>query len=270
MKSQIQELYTLEQLSGGHTLIHRIHPTMKLLTTLVFIITVASFDRYAFGRMTPYIFYPLLLMVISETPYALLMRRFLLALPFCLFAGLSNIIFDRAAAFMINGMTISYGIISFSAIIFKTYLCVMGVLLLVSVTSLAEITKTMRRLRIPYLFVITFEMVYRYIGILSEEAHSMYIAYSLRNTDNRGIKIHDMGSFAGQLLLRSIDRADRIYYAMKCRGYTLRALPENGREIRLRDWIYLFVISVPCIAFRFININVLFNKVLGGFIECSS
>jgi len=58
MKNQISELYALEQLSGGDTCVHRLHPTMKLLTTAVFIITVVSFDRYAFGRLVPYIFYP--------------------------------------------------------------------------------------------------------------------------------------------------------------------------------------------------------------------
>ncbi len=270
MKSKTHELYVLEQLAGGHTWIHRIHPTVKLFTTAVFIITIASFDRYAIGRLIPYIFYPLLLMVISETPYPVLMKRFLLALPFCFFAGISNIIFDRAPAFTICGIAVSYGVISFFTILFRTYLCVMGVLLFVSVTPLAEITLSMRRLRVPYIFVVIFEMTYRYIGILFEEAHSMYIAYSLRSTGSRGIKMRDMGSFAGQLLLRSFDRAERVYHAMKCRGYALQTLPKNGRPAEQKDWLYLFSVCFLCIVFRFTDINASFGKLLGGFFHAQN
>ena len=218
MKNKIQELYALEQLADGNTCVHRLHPTAKLLVTAVYIITVVSFDRYSFGRMVPYVFYPTLMMAFSGTPYAMLLKRFLIAHPFCLFAGIANVIFDRTSAFTMGGMAVSYGIVSLFTILFRVYLCVMAVLILVSVTPLLQIMNSMRRLRMPHIFVIVFEMTYRYIGVLFEEAFSMYAAYSLRSANTKGIKMGDMGGFAGQLLVRSIDRADRVYNAMKCRG----------------------------------------------------
>ena len=264
MRNKIQELYALEQLSGGNSFVHRLHPAMKLLTTVVFIITVVSFDRYAFGRLTPYVFYPTLLMALSETPYSMLLKRFLIALPFCLFAGISNIIFDRTFAFSMGGILVSYGAVSFFVILFKAYLCVMAVLLLVSVTPFAEITNSMRRLKTPYIFVIMFEMTYRYIGVLFEEAYSMYIAYSLRSVHGKGISFRDMGSFVGQLLLRSFDRAERVYNAMKCRGGALRALPPGNRELGSKDLVFFTVTCLMCIALRVINVNALFAKIFGG------
>ncbi|MDR0517532.1 MAG: cobalt ECF transporter T component CbiQ [Fibromonadaceae bacterium] len=241
MKHRIQELNALEQLSGGDTCIHKLHPMAKLLATAFFVITVISFDRYDAQCLVPYIFYPTILMALSETPYSMLLKRFMIAFPFCFFAGISNVIFVPAP----------YGVISFFTIMFRTYLCVMAVLLLVAATPFFEIANSMRTLKIPNIFIVTLEMTYRYVCVLLEEAHSMYIAYSLRNTGSKGIKIKDMGSFAGMLLLRSFDRADRIYNAMKCRGYALHALPQNRKNFMLKDFIFFASVCLFCIWFRF-------------------
>lgn len=264
VKNKIREFYALEQLSSGHTWVHKLHPTIKLLTTAVFVIVSVSFNRYSFGRLIPYIFYPTLLMAFSETPYAMLLKRFFAALPFCLFAGAGNIIFDRAAVLEIGGVTISYGVVSLLTILFKAYLCVMAILLLVSVTPFAEITASMRRLKIPAVFVTLLEMTYRYTSVLFEEAYSMYVAYSLRGGGVKGIAIQNMGSFVGQLLLRSFDRAERVYNAMQCRGYALRSFPQRSRELHRQDWIFGAVTCFLCAAFRLIDANALLIRVFGG------
>lgn len=264
MKNKIQELYTLEQLAGGSTYVHKLHPAVKLLSALFFMITVISFDRYTFGRLIPFIFYPTLLMALAEISYAMLLKRLLIALPFGLFIGVTNIILDRASAFTIGNITVTYGVISFCAILFRTYLCVMTVLILVSVTPLSQITNEMRRFWIPNIFVIMFEMTYRYIGVLLDEAYSMWIAYSLRSVNKKGIEMKDMGSFAGQLLLRSFDRAERVYQAMKCRGYAIHNLSRNNRKLKLNDIIFLSITCLSCLLFRLLDINTLFTKIFGG------
>ena len=266
MKNKIHELYALEQLAAGDTGIHRLHPLVKLLASAVFIVTVVSFDRYALGRLIPYVFYPMLLMAVSETPYAMLLKRFLAALPFCLFAGISSVIFDREIAFTIGGIAVSFGAISLITILFKTWLCVMAVLILVSVTPLAEITGAMRRLRTPNIFIIMFEMTYRYIGVLLNEAYSMGIAYSLRSTAKKGIGMRDMGSFAGQLLIRSFDRAGRVYNAMKCRGYALQNISTNSGKLAFKDIVFFVAVSALCVIFRVVDVNRLSAVILGRFL----
>ncbi|MCL2102108.1 MAG: cobalt ECF transporter T component CbiQ [Fibromonadales bacterium] len=240
MINKIQELNALEQLSGGDTYAHRLNPAAKLLATAVFIITVISFGRHALMLLVPYVFFLTLLMILSETPHLILLKRFLVALPFCFFAGISNVIFEPAP----------YGLISFFTILLRAYLCVMAALLLVSVTPFCEIANSMRRLRVPGVFVAVLEMTYRYISVLLGEAYSMYIAYSLRNAGKKGIRMRDMGSFAGQLLLRSFDRAERVYNAMKCRGYVLNAIPQNRQNFASKDFIFLILVCIFCLAFR--------------------
>jgi len=270
MKNKIHAFYALEQLAAGGTYIHRLHSMAKLLSTAVYIITVVSFNRYALGRLIPYILYPALLAALSGIPYSILFRRFLIALPFCLFAGISNVIFDKTAALEINGIIISGGVISLLVIMFKTYLCVMAVLILVSITPLSELTREMRRLGIPRIFIVMFEMTYRYIGVLISEAYSMSTAYSLRSFAKKGIEMRDMGSFAGQLLIRGFDRADRVYNAMKCKGYTLRYAMQNIRQtsdkFNQKDIIYFFIVLLFCVTLRVIDVNDLYIKIFGSFV----
>jgi cobalt/nickel transport system permease protein len=81
----------------------------------------------------------------------------------------------------------------------------------------------------------------------------------------KGIAMKDMGSFTGQLLLRSFDRAERIYNAMKCRGYALHALPQNGRKIEQKDLIFCFAVCLLCVMARVINVNALFAEIFTRF-----
>ncbi len=194
-------------------------------------------------------------MAFSETPYAALLKRFLVALPFCLLAGAANVILDKAPALIINGAAVSYGVVSLFTILLRVYLCVMAVLVLVAITPFSEIAHSMRRLKIPHIFVIVFEMTYRYIGVLVEEAYSMYIAYTVRSPNAKGIRMRDMGTITGQLLVRSVDRADRVYTAMKCRGYALQPMLKNGKKPKVNDIVFLAVTCLLCVLFRVVNIK---------------
>ncbi|MDR1159056.1 MAG: cobalt ECF transporter T component CbiQ, partial [Syntrophomonadaceae bacterium] len=227
-----------------------------------FIITVVSFDRYAVLRMIPFVFYPAVLMALSETPYFMLFKRFLIALPFCLFAGISNVIFERSTAFAFGDIAVSFGTISLVTLLFRTYLCVMAVLILVATTPVAEITAQLKRVRVPGIFVMLLEMTYRYVGVLLGEADSMYKAYSLRSRNRKGIEMRHMGSFIGQLIIRSFDRAERVYAAMKCRGYSLREFHAQERKFAGRDIVFTVAIFAFCIFFRAVSMDVIINALM--------
>lgn len=251
------EMYALELLSSGDTCIHRLHPLAKLLAAAVFIATVVSFDKYTVARFAPYFFYPLLLMALSRTPHSMLYKRLLLALPFCLFVGVSNLALDRGAALHVGGVPISYGAVSFASILCRAYLCVMAALVLISVTRLRCLANELARLGAPNVLIAMLEVTYRYTGILINEAHSMYIAYSLRAPRRRGIAVSDMGPFVGQLLLKSFDRADRVYGAMKCRGYAISDMKrhrQGPRPFAAKDAAYLALVAGLCVLFRFFDV----------------
>ena len=139
-------------------------------------------------------------------------------------------IFDRAASFYIGGITVCLGVLSLATILIKLYLCVMAALLLIATTPFTELTAQLRRLHVPMIFIMVFEMTFRYISVLFEEVYSMTTAYKLRSGNKKSLDIQHMGSFVGQLLLRGFDRAERVHAAMRCRGYSLNSVPPAKRQ----------------------------------------
>lgn len=264
MRGKLYEIYSLEQLSSGSSGVHALHPLAKMVASLVYIICVVSFDRYALSRLVPYVFYPVILMATAGIPYGMILKRVLLALPFCLFAGLSNLIFDRAAMMRLGDFAISYGMVSFLAIMLRTLLCVSAVLILVAITPFAELTGQLRRLRVPSIIVNLLEMVYRYLGTLLDEASSMNTAYRLRSPRQKGLEMKHMGSFVGQLLLRSFDRAERIYNAMKCRGYPAWEQGFSRKKFKWADVCFLLLACGSSMLFRFADVQGIFVKWLEG------
>jgi len=226
--NRVHELYALESLSGRDTAFHRLHPGAKLFFTAAYILAVVSFGRYDVLGCVPYFLYPAVVIPLAGLPALLLLKRFLIALPFCAFAGATNFFLDQNTAFMAGGMAISYGLLSLITILLRTFLCVMAVFILIATTPFPSLTRTLRQLRAPKFFIQLIEMIYRYLGVLAEEAGSMSLAYKLRSAGARGVEMRHMGSFAGQLALRSFDRGERVYSAMLCRGYG-QGFPDRER-----------------------------------------
>lgn len=250
IRSKVNTFYSLEQLAAGDTGIHRVLPLPKMLVTLVYLVCLLSLGRCALHRVAPYLFYPVVVMTLAGIPCGMIFRRALVALPFCLFAGLSNLLLDRTPLLRLGALTVSAGAASFAVLLARTLLCVGAVLILVAVTPFPRLTDTLRRLRMPELLVTLIEMVYRYTGILLEEAADMLTAFRLRAGGARWPRLREFGPFVGQLLLRSADRAERVYQAMQCRGYRLRGKTGRREVWHGRDWAFFLLGAGSAVLFR--------------------
>ena len=235
----------------------------KLAVTFIFLVTVVSFPGYSPARLAPFVFYPVLMAALSDTPWRLLMGRMALALPFVLLAGISGVILDRAPAFMIGTVAVSRGVVYFFSLIYRCFLCVSAILILVAVTPFSKLTGELRRLRVPALLVTVFEMTYRYLGALFDEISSMYTAYLLRSQKAHGVNLRDAGSFVGQLLIRSFARAERVYAAMKCRGYNASVHPANAAPLKNSDIIFMLVCTLCFFSLRIFNVPAIFSQMIG-------
>jgi cobalt/nickel transport system permease protein len=88
----------------------------------------------------------------------------------------------------------------------------------------------------------------------------MWTAYLLRAPAEKAIKMKDMGSFLGQLLLRSFDRAERVYNAMKCRGFCGLYHPTKKHPPRMTDIAFLLITAAALITLRFFNVSLLIGE----------
>jgi cobalt/nickel transport system permease protein len=277
---QPEELYALERLSGGNSVIHRLHPAAKIAAAVIFLITAVSFDRHALRPLLPFLFYPSVLIALGELPPALLFRRAALALPFCLFTGISNCVFERETAFHLGSLAVGLGFISLCTLVLRAFLCAAAVLILIATTPWPELSFQLRRFHVPGIFMSVLEMCYRYTVVLLCEARSMYTAYRLRSCGTKGIAPAHAGSFVGSLFLRSADRAGRIYAAMKCRGYDPEfprgiqeagepeaargpAKPPNFRALKPADLLFPAMVFLGCVLFRFIDLPAALGLFIG-------
>ena len=263
--AKIDDLSTIskiEDLADNKSIVHNLHPASKIIITLVYLIVVTSAPKYAVSSLMIFALYPVIMIELGDIPKTLLFKRILVAIPFSLFAGISNIILDRKIAFAFLGIGITYGILSFFSIMIKTVLTVVAVLILVATTPIPEIFNQFIKFKIPEIIATQLLLTYRYISVILQESSNMYTAYKLRNNGGKGIKISDMGVFIGQILLKSFNRAERVYNAMKCRGFNGEYPITNNRTIKTKEVIYTIIICLTFIVFRFININHFIGKIL--------
>lgn len=96
-------------------------------------------------------------------------------------------------------------------------------------TPMIEILETLRLCRIPGIIVDIADMMYRYIFIIQDTAHTMRCAQLSRMGDQGAWahRIADTGRIACSIMIKSLDRSIRIYQAMLARGYS-----ENAMDMR--------------------------------------
>ncbi len=215
----IAELRKMEESARGDGILNRCPCPCKVLVTVAVIAAGASVSRYRIDISSLLLLYPMLLFLISKASVRECMRRIRLVIPLLFFVGIANPFLDRETLFVLGEMKISGGMVSMITLFEKGILAVLSVYFLMLTTTIEEICRFLRKLHIPKLLVIIILLIYRYIYVLMEEAQTMYDAYMLRAPGQKGIHFRVWGTFLGQLLLRSMERAADVYESMCVRGF---------------------------------------------------
>jgi cobalt/nickel transport system permease protein len=220
IENALYDLGRLDRLADeGDSFIHRLDPTAKVLTTLVYIVAVVSFDRYAIGRLLPYFLYPAVLIGLGDLPFFYFVKKLLLVSPFVLCIGIFNPFLDRNILLHLGPVAITGGWISFASILLRFTLTVSAGLLLIATTGFPAICLALNRMGAPRIFTVQLLFLYRYLFVLTEESIRMLRAHSLRAL-GRGMRFATARDLLGNLLLRTLARAQRIHLAMLSRSFT--------------------------------------------------
>ena len=140
------------------------------------------------------------------------------ALPFVLLVAIFNPLFDHVPV-QFGPWQLNAGWLSFFSILLRLIFSLMLILLLVASTGFYMLCAALQRLWVPKILVVQLMLLYRYLFLLVEETGRMRLAYALRSPDDTRIRLSVSGSLIGHLLLRVMDRAQRIHQAMLCRGF---------------------------------------------------
>lgn len=254
MEKALHELAEMDDLAAQGSPIHRLHPAAKLLSTIAYIILTVSFHKYDLTGLMPMLLGPVLLFQLSGIPVRTCFYKLRIVLPLVMAVGLFNPFFDRAPMLMLGNVPVSGGVISMVTLMLKGVLCLMASFLLMATTSIDALCAALRQLHVPSMPVTLLLLTYRYVGVLTEELAVMTDAYHLRAPGQRGIHRSAWGSFLGQLLLRSMDRAEELYASMRLRGYHGAFYYAGAKPFGIRDGAYLALCAACFLLFRLVNV----------------
>jgi cobalt/nickel transport system permease protein len=252
----------LDRLAYRDSPVHRLDPRAKLLTTLVYLVCVVSFGKYEVSALLPYFLFPLVLANRADLPMGYLARRVAAVAPFAIFVGMFNPILDRQILLHVGPLSISGGWVSYASILVRFSLTIGMAFVLIATSSFHGVCMALARLGAPPILANQLLFLYRYLFVLAEEAMRLMQARALRSFDGRGMGMKVYGHILGNLLLRSLSRAQRVHLAMRCRGFdgeirTLRRLHMGAQEVLfMAGWSAVFLL------FRFVNLS----QLLGGLV----
>lgn len=254
MDKALRELGEMDDLAAGDSPVHRLHPLAKLLVTIAYIVTVVSYDKYALSSMIVMLLYPVLMFQLSGIPVRTCFYKLRVVLPLVLAVGLANPFFDRAPALALGGVVISGGVLSMLTLMLKGVLSLMASFLLMATTGIDALCAALRGLHVPGMLVTLLLLTYRYVGVMTRELAVMTDAYHLRAPGQKGIHHSAWGSFLGQLLLRSMDRAEELYASMRLRGFHGEFHYAGARPFRAADGAFAAACLAAFILFRRVDV----------------
>jgi cobalt/nickel transport system permease protein len=257
IEKHFYDIGLLDTLAAQDTAVHRIDPRAKLITTMIFIVAVVSFGKYEISALVPFAFYPVYLLAAGNLPPGYILKKIVLVSPFAIMVGIFNPLIDQETLLKIGEFSVSGGWVSFTSILLKFTLTVGAAMTFIAVTGFNAVCMALERLGAPRFFAIQLLFLYRYLFVLVEEAVRMVRARSLRVFDGKGMGLSAYSSLLGHLLLRTLDRAQRIHSAMWCRGFdgTIRIMRplSMGRS----EFIFIFGWVTAFMVMRFFNLPLL-------------
>lgn len=250
----ILDIRRLDQLSYLDSPVHRLDPRAKLLTTLVFLVAVVSFDRYQVSALLPFLLFPVSLAALGNLPFGYLLRKLILVAPFAFFVALPNPWMDRAPLVHLGPVVVSGGWVSFTSILFRFALTVGAALVLIATTSFSGVCAALERVGVPRALAVQLLFLHRYLFVLTEEAGRLTRARRLRSFGRRGMGIRVYANLVGHLLLRTLARAQRIHLAMLARGFDGSIHLRRPLRIRWADAAFTLGWSAAFVLLRLYNV----------------
>ena len=234
----LHDLHTLDEIAARPSALASLDARTKILATLAFIVVVVSFDRYSVLALLPLALFPVALAALGDVPFGLIARKLLLASPFALMIAIFNPLLDRAPLIELFGIGIAGGWVSFASILLRFVLTVAAALVLIATTGFHNVCAGLTQLGVPRVFTAQLLFLRRYAAVLAGEAARMSAARELR-AGGRRLAFSVYAALLGHLLLRALERAQRIHLAMVSRGFDGELHSLRPRRWQLADVIFL-------------------------------
>jgi len=234
-----------EEFSTGSSFIHRLDPRIKIITAVLFSVTVALGDRFII--LSAALVAALTLVLAARLKMMRVGYRLLIVNSFILLLWLFlPFSYPGETVFAIGPLEATReGIIYTLSITLKSNAIILGLIALLATSSIFALVHALRHIWVPDKLVQLFFFTFRYFHVMHQEYLRLRGAMRIRCFKPR-TNWHTYRSLAylvGMLLVRSFDRSERIYQAMALRGYQGKFWLLDHFSLRINDLVFL-VISI--------------------------
>lgn len=267
IEQAVFQLHLIREEASADTWMHRIYPIFKLILTIFYIGVVTQIPTDKGEILLSMGLYLVFLFVAGGISFRNCVSRLWIALPFVAMMGVYPLIVERDILFYLGGLPVTTGMLQFLLLFLKGFYTVLAIYLLVSTTTVEKICISLAKCHVPGTVVTIVLLIYRYIGLLLEEAERMMQAYRLRAPGQRGIAIATWGSFVGLLLLRAFDRAERVSQSMRLRGFRGEFTYGGQVAVSWTDWLYFVALCGMIVVLRCVPVFFVAGKLVGNLMQ---
>lgn len=231
---------THEALTSGRTVIHRLDPRARVIAALGFAVIVLVCGRFA--SLGTALAAAVVIVLIARLPMRPVLRRLVpLNVFMCLLCVLLPIGATGPSLFEIGPVKFAEsGLHRAVTIALRANTIVLVATAMISTLDPSALGHALHHLRVPGKLVHLLLMTVRYLRVLHDEYRRLRTAMTVRGFQRR-LSWHTcrtLGHLLGMLLVRSMDRAERITAAMKCRGFRGRFYLFDHFTFGGRDMIF--------------------------------
>ena len=247
--------------------VQRQDPLVKLLSFLAFVVVVVLLPKGAFVPLVAAMVTLLCAALVSRVPLSFLLRRTLVVVPFVLLIGAVNLLgrgLDLTPAWAFRGASLGWmgantvakdggsaaALVSFGTMAAKSFISVFSFSLLLSTTGSAKLLGAARRAGLPAVLTVATGFMLRYAFVLVGELSRLRRSWEARRVGRLHwlAELRYIGSLIGVLLIKSYERAERVYLAMCSRGFDGFVSAQTHDPVPVTSVVFPLLLLGPVLA----------------------
>lgn len=226
---------------------HRFDPRAKIIAFLFLIFSIVLLYNLKLAFIG--LFVSILFLVASKLPFRFVLQHIkwvsLFIIPFIVIMPFTV---KGDEIFSFDGIKMTYEGLRYGILVaVRAFSAVILIFPMIATTRFETTLKALEQLKVPSILVQMLMFTYRYIFVFVDELQRIWTAM-----ESRGFKLRTtlyalrtIGKALGMLFVMSYERAERVYRAMRSRGYTGSQKTLAEFKICMKD----YVLAVFIIAF---------------------
>lgn len=145
-----------------------------------------------------------------------------------------------------------YGNIYNSLLLFQKLIITILIMNLLSHnTKWSEISKSLKLIFIPDIFIWIMDITIKYIVLLGEHSINLLNALKLRSIGITYNKYNSLTGVMGNLFIKSYKMSEEMFHAMECRGFIGEYTTKVNLKLKKMDYVYLAINILLVSLFRY-------------------